>query len=39
VTPEKPLTLQFRLLVADAAAAAKEDWAARYAAWTATLAR
>jgi hypothetical protein len=39
VTPEKPLKLQFRLLVADAAAAAQEDWAARYAAWIATLAR
>lgn len=39
VTPERPLTLRFRLLVADEATAAREDWAARYAAWTAPSAR
>jgi len=39
VTPEKPLTLRFRLLVEDEATAAKEDWPARYADWTMALAK
>jgi hypothetical protein len=35
VKPGSPLKLNFRLLVEDEAAAAKEDWAARYSEWTA----
>lgn len=35
VKPGAPLKLNFRLLIEDEAAAAKEDWTARYAEWTA----
>jgi hypothetical protein len=34
VKPGAPLKLTYRLLVEDEAAAAKEDWATRYAEWS-----
>jgi hypothetical protein len=39
VKPGMPLKLNFRLLVEDQAAAAREDWPARYAEWTASAAQ